>query len=152
LALLAYVEANPGSGARQAARAMGGIPLTPTLHHLDLLRRHGLLQETRRGRRLLFHLPGQTPRFALRPPESAVLEWVSLHPGQIQKAVLGAMQGLHGWPSATTRYRLRRLVHDGYLHATKTGRTVAYRIAGASIPLHAHPARQEAEGGLTAVD
>jgi DNA-binding transcriptional ArsR family regulator len=51
--LLACLSAHEGLGPREVARATN-IPLTTTLHHLALLKRHGLIQEEKIGSRRLF--------------------------------------------------------------------------------------------------
>jgi hypothetical protein len=105
--LLAYVRERGAVGPREAARA-AGIPPTTALHHLTLLKRRGLVLETRTGTRILFHAPQQAP--VLRFPGWSILHaWIAEHPDQRQKAILAAMQE-HGWPRSTTQHRLRLLL------------------------------------------
>jgi predicted transcriptional regulator len=155
--LFELVEQNPGIHLREALR-LAGIPSGSGRFHVTQLVRHGLLTERRMGsnvRLFVSSAAASSPQWkneaGLRNARfKPILEWLSKHPNASQKDVLLALQVSLGWSPSTTQDRLARLVSDGTVQCSRTGRFTQYRLAhplahgGAPVAAQTHEAVQTA--------
>jgi DNA-binding transcriptional ArsR family regulator len=138
------VAISPGIGFRQLVRA-SGLGAGTVRHHLNVLIRHGILDERRAGSRIaFFHAGATTPAWrgvvALRDPSLRELHAFALTtPGSCQRFFIDAM-ARRGWPRTTTVHRLARLERHGLLQSILGRRARRYWPVPNGIEPAAHPA------------
>lgn len=129
-----YVVAHPGATFREVAREVR-LPAGTARHHLSSLKRAGLLVEHPFHASVRFfenhgkYAKTWRETTVRRDPALAELEaWLNAHPGAAQKDILDAMEQANGWSRSTTQHRLARLVAEGLVHATASGRRLHYQV------------------------
>jgi predicted transcriptional regulator len=128
--LLALIREDPGASFRAIARLLD-MQAGTVRHHLNVLRRSGLIVE---------RIHGATTRFfdaeardddwvgtvLRRDADLATLhDWLKLNPRASQGQVLHAMAA-KGWQRSTTQHRLKRLVEGGLAAVFAQGRYKLY--------------------------
>ncbi|MES2155041.1 MAG: hypothetical protein V4510_07885 [bacterium] len=137
--LHAFICEHPGASFREVCRSVR-IPTGTTRHHLNVLKRAGLVIEYQHHSRMRFfenhgrYTETWRHTAVLRDPELANLRsWIEAHPGAPQKDVLNAMETC-GWSRSTTQHRLARLQNEGIIAVRFQGRYKTYAI-GVERPL-----------------
>jgi predicted transcriptional regulator len=136
-----YVVAHPGATFREVAREVR-LPAGTARHHLSSLKRAGLLVEHPFHASVRFfenhgkYAKTWRETTVRRDPALAQLEaWLQAHPGAAQKDILDAMEQGPGWSRSTTQHRLARLVAEGLVHATASGRRLHYQVGRGPEPV-----------------
>lgn len=102
--ILEYVERNPGARFHQIKNDLS-LPHGVLVHHLRVLRRHGLLLEELKTRQRRFRTPGQRPEQALQPEACELLELVRKQPGLTMREAAIEL----GWTRRKTGYWIGHL-------------------------------------------
>lgn len=135
------IQADPGIGFREVARR-AGLAAGTARHHLNVLARHGLVQEERhRFTQRFFPASARLDPAAvargvlLREPQLARLHAVVAANAWItQSDLIGLMGREEGWTRSTTQHRLSRLVSGGLVQVRQQGRFQLHAVAGAVHP------------------
>lgn len=135
------IQADPGIGFREVARR-AGLAAGTARHHLNVLCRHGLVQEERhRFTQRFFPAsirldPVVVARgVLLREPQLARLHAVVEANAWItQSDLIDLMAREVGWTRSTTQHRLARLVSGGLVQVRQQGRFQLHAVAGTVHP------------------
>lgn len=110
LAILSYVETNPGARFHEVKRDLD-LPHGVLVHHLRVLRAQGLLVEEREGRSLRLRRPGVRIGPRLEPAMAPLLGLVRARP---EVTIRESSEAL-GWPPWVTSYRASILARQGFV-------------------------------------
>ncbi len=129
--LLDYIKRFPGTTFREVVRATGFASGT-TRHHLNVLKRHGLVAEYPHKKTLRLFQPSadlestwQTVVLMRDPHLHRLLMWLDDNPGRPQKGIIEAASDW-GWSRSTTQHRLGRLVDEGLVECREFGQSKRY--------------------------
>ena len=133
--LHAIIRDDPGISFRALARK-AGIPTGTTRHHLTILARSGLIEESSHGATQRFFLAGTAPTEAQRVALAVLREetLARLHaaimasPWLPQTTIIDNAERDFQWSRSTTQHRLDRLVKAGLVKVHQSGRWRLYAV------------------------